>query len=303
MFTDSVENTVQPCYMGHQTGYSAPMMKLITRRAVLRMAALGTTCAVPYTYGATRGRSGLVVERSTCPLLPDHSQLDGLRVAVMSDFHFDETLDGGLVDEAVALSNAQDPHVVLLPGDFVSHDALAARQFAPHLKNLRARLGVFASTGNHDHWSNVNIITDTLRDNGVETLRNESRVLSYRGRDFAVVGLDSIWGAHPEPREATRDLPEKMPRILSMHEPDYFDIYPDMAQPRPILQVSGHTHGGQICAPFIGPLKLPRWGEKYAAGAFGDAGARLYVTRGIGTIGPPARIFCRPEVSVITLKA
>ncbi len=279
------------------------MMKLITRRAVLRVAALGATFATPYAYGATRGRSGLVVEQSTCPLLPEHAKLDGLRVAVMSDFHFDETLDGDLVDDAVALSNAQDPHIVLLPGDFVSHDALAARQFAPHLKSLRSQLGVFASTGNHDHWSSVQVVTDALSKNGVEILRNESRILNYSGQDFAVIGLDSVWGGHPDPRDATKDLPKEMPRILSMHEPDYFDVYPVRDGPRPILQVSGHTHGGQICAPFIGPLLLPSWGKKYAAGPFGEAGARLYVTRGIGTIGPPARFFCRPEVSLITLKA
>jgi len=279
------------------------MMKLITRRATIRMASLGTAFAAPYAYGATRGRSGLVIEQSTCPLLPEHANLDGLRIAVMSDFHFDETLDDLLVAEAVALSNSQDPHIVLLPGDFVSHDALAVRQLAPHLQNLRAQLGVFASTGNHDHWSTLQVITDTLRENGIETLRNESRILSFGGLDFAVIGLDSVWGGRPSPREASRELPGDMPRILSMHEPDYFDVYPDVDQPHPILQVSGHTHGGQVCAPFIGPLLLPSWGKKYAAGPFGEAGRWLYVTRGIGTIGPPARFFCRPEVSLITLRA
>jgi len=279
------------------------MIKWITRRAALRISALGAIFAAPYGYGATRGRCGLIVEHSVCPLLPEHSKLNGLRISVMSDFHFDETLDGDLIDAAVSLSNAQDPDIVLLPGDFVSHDPVASRQLARHLKKLRARLGIFASTGNHDHWAGVLTITDALRAAGVETLRNESRILKYGDQDFAVTGLDSVWGGHPDPLEATKHLADDVPRILSMHEPDYFDVWPGITRQRPILQVSGHTHGGQVCAPFIGPLILPDWGKKYSAGAYGKAGAQLYVTRGIGTIGPPARFFCRPEVSMITLKA
>ena len=94
-----------------------------------------------------------------------------------------------------------------------------------------------------------------------------------------------------------------LPRILSMHEPDYFDNLAAMSLPRPILQVSGHTHGGQVCAPFVGPLILPRWGRNYPAGLYGEPGSGLYVTRGIGTVGPSARFLCRPEISLITLKA
>ena len=135
-------------------------------------------------------------------------------------------------------------------------------------------------------------------------LRNQSRVLNYNGTSFAVVGLESVWGGDPDYHFATQALPADMPRILSMHEPDYFDNVgglPDSLT-RPILQVSGHTHGGQVCAPFIGPILLPSWGKKYPAGLFGTPGRQLYVTRGVGTIGPSARFLCRPEVTLLTLR-
>lgn len=284
-------------------------LPLITRRSLLRLGLAGCAGLVPYGYGATRGRTSLVIEQSDCPLpLPvgeTTSPLDGLKIAVMADFHFDETHDHALVASAVALCNQQKPDVVLLPGDFVSHDAAAMRPLVGELQHLRAPLGVFASSGNHDHWSGIEVVRDALAGAGIELLRNRARIVEHRAVRLAIVGLDSAWGGHPDYPLATRDVPADVPRILSMHEPDYFDHVSRAAPSHllPLLQVSGHTHGGQVCAPLIGPLILPSWGKKYPAGWFGASGHRLYVTRGIGTIGPAARFLCRPEISMITLCA
>ena len=290
---------------------------LFSRRSILRYGLAGTACAVPYGYGATRGRTGLVAEHCDCPLAEQDAgtngeapvtlapSLDGLKIAVMADFHFDETYDRDLIAGAVELCNSLEPDVVLLPGDFISHDPGAADELAKELKNLHATLGVFASSGNHDHWSGIRRVEEALASADIELLRNQSRILDYNNSQFAVVGLESVWGGHPDYHFATRDLPSDVARILSMHEPDYFDNIDELPSSllRPILQVSGHTHGGQVCAPFIGPILLPSWGKKYPAGLFGPRGRHLYVTRGVGTIGPSARFLCRPEVSLLTLRA
>ena len=289
------------------------LTQYLTRRSLLRFGIVGAAgSGIPYGYGRTHGRTGLVAEHCDCPLPKQQAEtglpastLDGLKVAVMADFHFDETRDRDLMAAAVELCNNLDPDVVLLPGDFVSHDPTAATPLADELQHLRASLGVFASSGNHDHWSGIRRVEGALANAGIEMLRNQSRVLTFGDTTFAVVGLESVWGGDPDYHFATKDLPADMPRILSMHEPDYFDKLADLPSSlqRPVLQVSGHTHGGQVCAPFIGPLILPSWGKKYPAGLFGPRGRHLYVTRGIGTIGPSARFLCRPEVSLLTLRA
>ena len=293
-------------------------MKWISRRALLRVGIAGAACAGPYGYGATRGRTSLVAEHCDCPLSdpeematanadshPPDTALEGLKIAVMADFHFDETHDSELMAAAVELCNSLDPDITLLPGDFISHDPTAADGLAEQLQHLRASLGVFASSGNHDHWSGIRRVEAALENVGIEMLRNESRALDYAGRKVAVVGLESVWGGNPDYHYATLDLPADVPRILTMHEPDYFDKIDELpaSLPRPVLQVSGHTHGGQVCAPFVGPILLPSWGKKYPAGLYGSPGRQLYVTRGVGTIGPSARFFCRPEVTLLTLRA
>jgi hypothetical protein len=121
------------------------------------------------------------------------------------------------------------------------------------------------------------------------------------GERFAVGGMESVWEGRADFDAVRREAGSRAPILLGWHEPDPFDWIRDR---RLVLQMSGHTHGGQICAPFFGAIRLPRHGKKYVSGLFRSPSAQssLYVTRGIGAIWLPVRFCCPPEISLINFK-
>ncbi len=241
-------------------------------------------------YGATRGRHALAVER--IPLaLPAQ---EPFTIATFGDLHFDPLFEGAFFAEIVATTNALRPDMIALLGDFVTSDGRAIDRLAPILGELRAPLGVFAVLGNHDHWNGPGHCRKALRDQGITVLRNE-HVTTPVG--VTVAGMESAWGGQPDLARTMRGAPTGRPTVLLMHEPDVFDEA--RQDPRVALQLSGHTHGGQVRLPWIGEILVPHLGEKYIAGLYRRDGAQLYVNRGVGTIGPHARFFCRPEITLI----
>ncbi len=274
-------------------------MKWITRRAVFRMGGAGALGSGLVAYGWGPGRS-LVVERVDCPLRGGHGHLDGLRIVVLSDFHHDDYGSASLIEEAVGASNAFDPHLVLMLGDYVSEDPGVMDLLVPLFRPLRAKLGVFGILGNHDHTYGPDEIVDRLQKGGIEIFRNRARQFTYGGGSFSVAGMESHWTGRPNWPGLQQALPEDQPVILCWHEPDTF--VRTQKEPRLALQLSGHTHGGQICAPW-GPLRLPRYGKRYVRGLFEESGTGLYVSRGLGVLDIPIRLFSPPEVTCITLKA
>jgi predicted MPP superfamily phosphohydrolase len=135
-----------------------------------------------------------------------------------------------------------------------------------------------------------------LERNGIQVLRN--RALPLPGvAGWFIAGLESYWGGRPDPR-FLRKFPEDARFISIVHEPDAWD---QLRDPRIRLQVSGHTHGGQVCMPFWGALTLPSWGKLYSAGLYGSGDRHLYVSRGLGTVNMRVRFCCRPEITVFEL--
>lgn len=273
-------------------------MKWIDRRALLRMGGLGLCGSgmAGYGYGPARELS---IERVDCPLRPGHAHLNGLRVAALSDFHHDDFPRDELVVEAVAAANAFQPHLTFLLGDYVSSDAAALARLAPLLRPLRAEKGVYAILGNHDHEADAEGIEESLATVGVNVLRNRAERHEFGSGAFSIAGLESEWTGGPQWSTLRKSLPPDEPVILGWHEPDTFIT--SQKEPRLALQLSGHTHGGQVCAPW-GALRLPSYGKLYVSGLFQESGASLYVSRGIGVIAVPFRLFCPPEVSCITFR-
>ncbi|MCB1234149.1 MAG: metallophosphoesterase [Verrucomicrobiae bacterium] len=272
----------------------------MNRRNLFRLGFYGSLGAAG--YGSLIERRTPVIERAICRLPGRHAALDGLTVATMSDFHHDEFHDNSLMAGAVETLNGLNPDLVLLPGDFISRDERGVDTLADHLARLRAPLGVFASLGNHDQWADAGAIVRRLSRAGIPVLRNAAtRLRAPRsGAVFHLGGLESAWAGHPDFARLARGIPRDEPIVLGWHEPDPFDT---LADPRVLLQVAGHTHGGQVCAPLWGAIKLPRHGRKYVAGLFERGDARLYVTRGIGSMGVPVRFCCPPEISLIEFRA
>lgn len=221
----------------------------------------------------------------------------GLRVGQLSDLHCQDRAAVARTARAVRLLLAQKPEVVLLTGDYISdrHGVGWARACADALAPLaRVPRGVFAVLGNHD-WAGPEQVTQELRRVGFTVLRNRSAPLPGAA-GVRLVGLDSCSVRTQNPIRALEGVPTGAVKLLLMHEPDYADEAPQGFA----LQLSGHSHGGQIRLPGL-PLHCPRYGRKYPEGLRQAAHHPVYTTRGVGMMGPQMRFCCPPEVTVLTL--
>lgn len=253
--------------------------------------------------------SALTVERIMLRLKRLRPGLDGLRVAQLSDFHYDRFLDPHLIRSAVQLTNELHPDLVVLTGDFVTkggfgafdpESAKNAEPCAELLARLRAPMGKFAVLGNHDFHTQPDIVSAALEANGIAVLRNQSRVLERQGARLWIAGVDDVLAGADDLPRALVQVPSSEPVLLLVHEPDYADGVP--AQ-RVDVQLSGHSHGGQIVLPVVGPPYLPPLARKYPRGLHRLGSLLLYTNRGLGTIILPARFNAPPEVSLFTLRA
>lgn len=268
-------------------------MSISRRKLLARFAIYGTPFAA-FGYGSLVERNLVSITEKTLSLPNRHKHIAGLKIAVMGDFHHDDWGSDRLVSSAADEINDRNVDVVILVGDYISDDVSAMEPLSAALSELRPRLGTFAVLGNHDCWHFDPAIPRLLDEAGIQLLVNEARDLG----DFAIAGIDSLWGGRPDLNFALKQIHKEKPVLAGWHEPDSFDSYED---PRVVLQVSGHTHGGQVCAPFFGPIILPEYGRKYPYGLYPGSDRSLFVTRGLGTLNIPARFFCPPEVAILTL--
>jgi predicted MPP superfamily phosphohydrolase len=254
--------------------------------------------------------------------LPPH--LNGTKIVQLSDLHYDGLrLSEDLLMQAIDAANDAEPDFVVITGDFVTDAAAPIHDLVVRLKLLQPLSGIYAILGNHDLYRRKSrtTIVDALTTIDVQVLWNQ---IAYPlGEGLALVGLADLWSPDYKHAAALMDqLPTHLPRIVLAHNPDCAD---SLQQWRVDLQLSGHTHGGQIIIPAVGNVSmlsakiyrhLPgRVKRKFPALAacyrvmkhwewvkgFHQVGSnRLYVNRGLGTYFP-GRLFCPPEVTVIRL--
>jgi predicted MPP superfamily phosphohydrolase len=230
------------------------------------------------------------------PSLP-HA-FDGYRIVLLTDLHFDAPGHRRLVTHAIVLTLELAPDLIVLTGDYVSHWA-AVPGFADRLRLLRSPDGVWATLGNHDHWSGAARIRRILAEAGITELRNTSVPIRRSEQSIWLAGVDDVWAQQHNLIQALEGIPAGAVTILLAHEPDYADEVAPTG--RVSLQLSGHSHGGQIQLPGIMPHSLPHLGQKYPAGLYRIHDMWLYTSRGVGC-GLLPRIRSRPEVTEITLK-
>jgi predicted MPP superfamily phosphohydrolase len=169
------------------------------------------------------------------------------------------------------------------------------------LRMLRAADGSFAVLGNHDHWSDPNMIRGMLDRVGVRNLSNAAHTLRRGEATLHLAGVDDVWEQQDRLDDVLDVLPDEGAAILLAHEPDFAD---DSALTgRFDLQLSGHSHGGQVNLPLFGRPRLPRLGLKYPAGLYQVQSMQLYTNRGLGVVWPRVRFNCRPELTVFTLES
>lgn len=225
-----------------------------------------------------------------------------LRIVHISDLHIGFHSKQELLLECVSQIQQLKPDVICFTGDLLDHSTAYISDAVELLSKLQAPLGRYAVLGNHDAYGNRRVVTKGLQDAGFQVLHNEHTVIKKGNDRLYLAGVDDPWTGQPDIHKALLDIPEDACTILLAHEPDFADEY---SQLRVDLQLSGHSHGGQVRIPFIGALYTPPYGSKYTNGLYRVANSQLqvYTTRGIGMTRLPVRFNCRPELTVITLKA
>jgi len=267
----------------------------------------GTTAAglALYSGEIARHEIDIVARPIAIPNLP--APFHGYRIIQLSDIHLDEYTEPFFLERIVHHTNALAPDLVLLTGDFITHGSLtflagdySIRRCAEILTTLTAPLR-YAILGNHDVAFNGPLVIKTLTAHGIPVLINQYLPIERNGARLWLCGVDDPGESHPD-LDLTLPANPDGPVLLMAHEPDFADNV--VAHPRGHLvdlMLSGHSHGGQVRLPFLGPLILPPLGEKYPEGLYRFNRMQLYVNRGIGTVGLPFRLNCPPEITVITL--
>jgi len=258
------------------------------------MAAGAATSMVPLSF-ASYSTGWISVEHSELRL--PKWDADGFRVALLADLHANSNDAADFAASAIRMAIEEKPDLIALPGDFVNTSdsktiALGRRALEPLHE---AKCPVIATLGNHDYnCHQVSRVISLVRDSSAVLLQNSA--VEIHG--ITVAGIDDAI-FHKHRTEFLADGSFSKSLLTLFHEPDFVEIVPSNVS----LMLSGHSHGGQICLPGGRPIHTPVGSRNYYAGFYPDAKVPLYVTRGIGTVGPRMRLFCRPEVSILTLRA
>ncbi len=228
-----------------------------------------------------------------------------LRIALLADLHVGSPFNTlAKLEEIVETTNRSKPDLVLLAGDYVIQGVLGGRRVAPReiaaiLARLRARAGVYAVLGNHDYWWDAAQVGRSLEEVGISVLEDDALHLVRPGLDFWLVGISDFWEGDCDVEGALSGVPTDSAVIVFTHNPDIFPEIPVRVD----LTLAGHTHGGQVAFPLIGPPIVPSvFGRRYAAGIIEERGHHLFVTPGLGTSILPVRFRVPPEISILDIR-
>lgn len=231
----------------------------------------------------------------------------GLRLVQISDLHFGGWMTSESLNDIVRMIGEQSPDLVTITGDFVvghtrsQHELDKLDDLAAALKPLSERFPVFAVLGNHDIWLSRNSVLKALYRAGITTLSNVSHTIKRGSDKLHIAGVDDVMERFDRMDRVQFRLPEDGCAILLAHEPDFADV--SAATGRFDLQLSGHSHGGQVVLPLIGPPILPYLAHKYPSGLYQVMNMYQFTNRGIGMTPPYVRFNCRPEITVFTLES
>lgn len=251
--------------------------------------------------------NGFKVETVRLELVRLPRAFSGFRIAQISDIHMGGWMNLSRFQRVADLIAAQEPDALLITGDFLMGRSFPdiARQWIDDLTKvlspLAAAIPSFAVLGNHDYWTNPQAVRAMLHRSGVMDLTNAVFTLTREDGHLHLCGLDDIKEGVVRLDKVLVQLQDNSAAILLVHEPDFADT--SAATGKFDLQVSGHSHGGQIVIPFYGPPVLPRTGRKYHTGLYKIGNMFQYTTRGVGVDSIPIRFNCPPEITVFELES
>lgn len=241
------------------------------------------------------------VDRIAVPVRNLPKALDGLRIVLVSDTHVGPYISLTQARARLAPLPSLDADLIVFAGDLASDRPVNLYPAAALLDEMAPKGTRFAILGNHDHYTDARLAAFELREHHFDVLINDHRRVRVRGTDLWVVGVDDPYTGWDDIKRALAGVPDDAFVILLSHTPD---IVGEAPAARANLILSGHTHGGQVVLPLVGPLTCnSRYGSRYAAGLFRIGAVSLFVTRGLGEVTVPLRVFCPPEIAVLTLKS
>lgn len=229
-------------------------------------------------------------------------EFDGYRVALIGDIHMDGWMTPDRIANIFDLLNDQEPDLVAIAGDYVTNTVmLDSRELSNALSRIEAKDGVVGVLGNHDYQADQRMVRRLIHQSGIVELANDVHTVRRGDGALHVAGVDNFRQRKARLDLVLEKLPEEGAAILLAHEPDFADV--SAATGRFDLQLSGHSHGGQVRLPFVGPVIRPLYGMIYPDGLYELDGMLQYTNRGLGLLGPHLRFNCRPEITILTLLA
>jgi len=282
-----------------------PFNPTTRRRFLLGTAAVAAAALAADSILLEPNRPRIVRQDFFLPRWPE--RLNGFTVALLSDFHYDPYFSTHPLHAAIPMVNDLHPDLIVLTGDFVTAPLLGddrkaafeAEPCAQLLRQMSAPHGLWAVLGNHDEATDHRHVARALQAENIQVLANQSQAIEHDGARFWLAGVNDVLSKTADLSKTLRRVPADEAIILLAHEPDFAD----QAAKFPIdLQLSGHSHGGQIRVPLLPPLYLPAMARKYVWGTYHVGPLMLYTNAGLGTIGVPMRLNCPPEITLLTLR-
>jgi predicted MPP superfamily phosphohydrolase len=268
-------------------------------------------------YGIIAGKKTIRLEEFTLPIPSLPAGLNGVKIVHISDLHLGSFENGRFLEHCVDKINRIEPDLILFTGDIVNNFYQEIEGFEEQLGRSKARYGKFAILGNHDYgdysdWGspqdkarNHEKVIQKLEESGFRLLLNQSEKINVQDTSLYIIGVEN-WGHPPFPQYARLDsalqnVPRKSFRILMTHDPAHWSDQVLYKTDIP-LTIAGHTHGGQFALMIAGIEFSPIYfAEKKWGGLYNENNQFLYVNRGLGCVGLPARIDMAPEITVMTL--
>ncbi len=250
-------------------------------------------------YGALFGATALRREQVTVPVEGLPKGWEGARIVQLSDLHSGRHVSSERLQAIARRAARLKPDILVVTGDIVHNSTAFARQAAEAIASIPTTYGTFACLGNHDFWAGPDDVEQALVSAGVQVLRNRGVLLNRRGDGLWLCGVDDPWNGHCDPGAALAGKPPEAASVMLSHQPN---TWPRAQELGVQLQLSGHTHGGQLALLWLHrSLSLARLITPFVAGLYRAGSSYLYVNRGAGSVMPMVRIGARPEVTELTL--
>src|SRR4026207_2015060 len=240
----------------------------------------------------------LTIEHQRIHLNRLPNAFDGFRVVQLSDIHHGPFSNSDQIERAVETANRLQPDIIALTGDYISKERHYAAPCAEMLGKLKARYGVFAVLGNHDHWVDAALVTDLFRAEGINVLVNQGMRFEKDGAAFWLAGVDDTMVGLEDLSLALAGARKDEMKLLLAHNPI---ILRRAARASVDLVLSGHTHGGQVA--IRGERASARPNKRLLKGLWRQGNTQIYVNRGLGTVVLPIRYGCPPDISLLELRS